>query len=214
MFNLDAIIRALPENIEPEIIDNEPKQAPESKATKKKTSAKNTAYELSDRYVEIPKSALPDLPVDTYIKYRDSDGNLKPMGGKYKELYTSSSGEQIIRLVRYNKYTKKSFVWTVKIPKISKIYKYVDDPSSAKPKSYIDEPRETEPRKDEPQTEEDKILNQLGNKMLFNDNDMLKQKIDTLEAEVAKLAADQKKMFTVIKRMYTNMYQNSALSAE
>ena len=179
-----------------------------SELSEKSTNNKKSKSSLSNKYVEIPKSSLSSLPSNTYVRYKDLDGDLKPGGGILREV-VGKDNNQMIRLYRYDKVAKKHFNWLVKLNEISKIYKYVRDEDNNAAPSTIQEPQKV----DSPKSEEENILNQLGNKMLFNDNDILKQKVDLLEAEITKLATDQKKMLSIIKRLYQTIHQNSAPSA-
>lgn len=198
------------------------------------TGGKVSNNELSNKYVEVPKNKLATLPLNTYIRYRDSTGALKPGGGKVREILTIDK-EQYVRLYNYNVPTKKHFNWKVKLADMSKIYRYVrdnDDGSSTAPIPTSTASKNVKPTTSQAnsnqhaansttssnssqfQSEEDQLLSQLGEKMLFNDNDLLKQKVELLEAEVNKLATDQKKMLNIIKRLHNTIYQNSAPSAE
>jgi hypothetical protein len=202
-FDLDKILSSLPVNNNDNLVQSSNKSSVSGGAAKTNT--------LSDKYVEVSLDNIGDLPVGTYIRYKDADGNLKPGGGRVKELVSDKGGAPAIKLYSYNGRLKKSFVWTVKVGNISHLYRYVRDETAQLLKSVT---KTTPSLNNELKSGESDILDQLGNKMLFNDNEMLKQKIDTLEAEVAKLSADQKKMFMVIKRLHNIVHQNSALSAE
>lgn len=54
----------------------------------------------------------------------------------------------------------------------------------------------------QPLSHEDEILNKLGNKLLFEEGDVLKQKVENIESEVFRLNEEMKKMFILVKRLY------------
>jgi hypothetical protein len=214
MFNLDVILSDLPTN------------APQyTSRPSGQTAVTGGANELSDKYIEVSKDKIKDIPVDTYIRYKDADGNLKPGGGRIKEILSNPKGEDVMKLLVFNAKIRKYYPYLVNLDKVSKIYRYVKDNDTTAvvkkqtaPKKNVSQVSKSKDdssfSESEPISEEEHILNQLGDKMLFNDNELLKQKISILEAEVDKLINDQKKLFIFVKRLHSAIVQNNAPSAE
>ncbi len=182
---------------------------------------KNVSTSLSDNYIEIDKNALTDVATGTYVRYYDGNGVLKPGGGKIKNILHNSDGDKVLVLTNYNVANKRLFVWNVPFSNISKIFKHTgkNKKVKAKPgakneqrapqKQNIDLPEEPEQSVDNepPVSLEDDILNQIGGKMLFNDGEMLRQKVDALENDLKRMDSDLKKLFVLVKRLYTNVFK-------
>ena len=184
--------------------------------------------EANSNYIEISKDKLAELPRDTYIRYIDNNGITKPGGGKFQAIGQNNIGEPAINLARYDALSKRFFTWSVKLSEISKIYKYIKTKPTEVNSSNSNAPTNAQFNMyppianvpfsttnlhsiQEPKTytsEEDKIISQLGDKMLFNDSELIKQKVDLLEVEVHRIDEDLKKVFVLVKRIYKKVYQN------
>ncbi len=208
LFDLDKIIDKLPTASGGNLNARKPgKSGGANKATAK----------LSKNYVEVNKANLGELSTDTYLRYIDTEGNLKPGGGKFRSLGQNNDGEPILNLSNFNVSTKKYYLWNVKLNEISKIFRYVKDGDShempsvqSKQSTSTANTANTDiPNTPTLTTEEDQIISQLGNKMLFSDNDMLKQKVDAMEVSIERLDADLKKVFTLVKRLYKTVFQGA-----
>lgn len=219
-FALDEVLEQLPQT-------SNSLYRPKTKTGKSISSG--SQVKLSDKYVEVKKNQLSSVPIGTYLRYIDSDGNLKPGGGKLKSVGENAEGENVVTLNNFNMSTKKYYVWSVKLTDISKIYRYVKDSQELKeskeakernsiqstvkqknvsdPRPNQDQEPEPEP---EPETAEEQILSQLGNKMLFNDNELLKQKVDSLELEVHRIDTDLKKIFMLVKRIHAVVFKRTS----
>ena len=112
-FALDEVLERLPQN---NVIKS-----------KSRPTTGGAQAKLSSNYIEVKKNKLSEVPTGTYMRYFDSEGNLKPGGGKFKSVGQNAEGESIVTLGNFNASTKKYYVWTVKLADISKIYKYVKD---------------------------------------------------------------------------------------
>lgn len=201
-FALDEVLERLPQN-------NVIKYKPNNKSH---SATGGAQAKLSSNYIEVKKNKLSEVPTGTYMRYFDSDGNLKPGGGKFKSVGQNAEGESIVTLGNFNASTKKYYVWTVKLADISKIYKYVKDSDTNESTPAQTSTVRTEEHKEtikKPETEEEQIISQIGNKMLFNDNELLKQKIDSLELEVQRIDTDLKKIFVLVKRVYARVFQSN-----
>lgn len=164
---------------------------------KSKKSAKPTAEALKN-YVEIPKSALADN-IGAYIRYLEPDGNLKPGGGKIKAVDDAD-----VTLSNFQFATKKFFVWKVPLTGISKVYKHMKDAKETKDTKETTHTVQTIPA-EEHKSVEDQIMSAIGTKVLFNDTDMLHQKISKLENDMQRIDEDLKKVFILVKRLYKGM---------
>ena len=196
-FALDEVLERLPQN---NVIKHKHKN-------KYRSTTGGDQTKLSSNYIEVKKNKLSEVPVGTYMRYFDSNGNLKPGGGKFKSIGQNAEGESVVTLNNFNSSTKKYYMWTVKFADISKIYRYVKDGESVE--TTPARPEEHKETIKKPETEEEQIISQIGNKMLFNDNELLKQKVDSLELEIQRIDTDLKKIFLLVKRVYTKAFQSS-----
>jgi len=191
MFNLDKIIQELPE---PDYTsDIEVPKKP------KKTSGSS---ELNSKYEEVPLTDISEILPGTSIKYKDSEGKIQTAGK-----FDSVNGD----VCNFNFFlaTKRIYVpKKVKIADMKKIFKYL--PTEGKLPGETIKKKDSESQADTKSqasvkttrnTQED-ILSQIGNKVLFNDTELMNQRIIKLEADVEKIHSDMKKMFTLIKRLY------------
>lgn len=195
-------------------LDEVLERLPQNNVIKSKFRATGGAQaKLSNNYIEVKKNKLSEVPAGTYMRYFDSEGNLKPGGGKFKSVGQNAEGESIVTLGNFNSSTKKYYVWTVKLADISKIYKYVKDTTTNTNKTTLAQTSSARSEESKeiikkPETEEEQIMSQIGNKMLFNDNELLKQKIDSLELEVQRIDTDLKKIFVLVKRIHANVFRS------
>jgi hypothetical protein len=208
-FNLDNILAQLPQAQLPQaqLPHTQQYATNVSGGAKSSTSkAAGKAAGLSKNYVEVPKNVMKSIPPGTYIRYRTATGELKPGGGRVK-----SFDDENMTLSNYNYSTKKYFVWKVDYSDISKIYKYIKptdsqteqvQPSQVQPNQVQLIQVHTEP---EYKTAEDQLLNEIGTKMLFNDTELMQQKINNLETELQRIDADLKKVFLLVKRLYKHL---------
>lgn len=183
-----------------------------------------TPGELSSSYVEVKKSDVTSLPKETYVRYADASGVLKPGGGKIKSIEHTPDGDVMVKIGKYNVSTKKYFMWSFKLSEVSKVYRFVPPATSTTkqnagvsssssnnsftPGAYNSNssmPSVSPGQPIPPSTEEDRIINQLGDKMLFDDAEMLTQRLNMVEASVQKLEEDLKKIFILVKRIYRGM---------
>lgn len=219
-FNLDRIIGDLPQPMFGQDTRNWSTNREEVRGSgqvAKSNTVKVTGIqptELSKDYVEINKNDIQSLPTNTYIRYIDKTGTIKP-GGKLKKI-TIEPDETKIMVGKYNIASKKYFMWTIKLSDIKKLYKFVPS-SSGEPRpakqsipsaTPVGAPADNDvegghdPGEPEPSAEPTSIEQKLGDKLLFNDSDILRQKILVLETDVAKVMTEQQKMLTVLRRLH------------
>lgn len=173
-------------------------------AQKKEAETKGVSY------VEIPKKDWKKLQKGDYIKYSDEKHpELRPFGVKIM----SVDNPDVIKVGRFNAKQKRYFTWSVEVPKIMKLLKYVgsrDNNQRNKPpvmdiseQQKLDFPQPLEivqPKK--PLSPEDQIIDQIGTKILFDESEMFRRRIEELEASNKKMDAAIKKMFIFIQNLY------------
>lgn len=134
--------------------------------TKKITPEKEKVKNINmNNYVEIPKEDWNSIPINTYIRYKEN--NVIQSGGKVASIAPNVSITLNIYAFRYRRYTPK----IVSFSNMTNIYKFVKNEKPEKPKA---EPVETP-------------ISQLGDKLLFTNNESLKEEIDILKKEIENL---------------------------
>jgi hypothetical protein len=175
-----------------------------------KSNADAGAPDLS-KYTEVDKSQWMTLPSNTYIRYIDTEGAWRP-GGRVKSIKADTDGNAFV-VGKYNMFLKKFTMWNIKFANVTKLYRMIEaDKSTPKPATNPVGPPVTVVHSEamggaahKPETTEDQILGQLGNKILFEDGDMLRHKVEALESEIQRMGDDQKNLLTLIKRLYNRL---------
>lgn len=198
-FDLDNILNKLPTPAVTftggAIAEDPPDEDFENKYVDKQyPNSSGTLVDLSG-YVEISKSELKSSK-GIYIRYLNQNDILMA-GGYIIGVEQDDSSDFNVKISGYGK-TRR--FWTVKLSKMRKIFKLV------KSKTQTQKEPETNGGADVQPTHEDKLMSQIGDKLLFTDE----SKIITLESQIAdlkkdneKIALDVKKLFVLIKRLYT-----------
>lgn len=168
----------------------------EKKEKTNKPSA--TPHMNMENYTEVPKTSWSQLQKDTYVRYIDKDGKVRA-GGRIKSI-ASDNGETVMNLGKYNVSLKKFFVWKVKFSNISKLYKYNNTTTTTPVQQIVQNSG-----KKEYETEEDNIMNQLGNKLLFEEGDLLKQEIESVKGDIKRLDENMIELFGMIKKVYKKL---------
>lgn len=148
-----------------------------------------------EKYDEVPRAQWSSL-LNCYIRYKLKDGSDIKQGGRVKSIVPEGSGFKIEILKFRNK--KQPMKWYISTENVDKILKLKNDQYSH-PDNTISV---------EPTTTPDTLLDQIGDKLLFGDNDMLQKKIDALEARLAKVETDLKGMFKLFKKMHEDFYKS------
>ena len=169
-------------------------------ANKAESSQYERSTTLSDKYVELDFTNLNKSHIGAYVRYYDAAGNLAPGGWKIKEIDNTG-----ILLHNYASKIKKYFKKRVKYSDISKLYKY-HDPDR---KIITKDSAITTLQQPNTQTNdgEKDIISQIGDKMLFNDTEVLKQKIEMLDGEIQRIDSDVKKIFIMVKKVYLAVFK-------
>lgn len=145
-------------------------------------------------YVEVAKDAWSRLEPGTYIRYMKTDGSLKS-GGRIKSIEPTGNGSISISIQKFRG-KMHPLSWKVNSNSISKIYRLKNEHaitggSPTPPVNTII-----------PQPQSNTLLDQLGDKFLFDDKDVLRKKIENLETKVNKIEQDLKNLFLFVKKMY------------
>jgi hypothetical protein len=169
MFSLDTILKE---------IDN--KELPQkSKSAEKKIGNKKVGVNMNN-YAEIPKEEWNLIPMDTYIRYKEND--VIQQGGRIIKIVPNLTITIRYFIRRGNFGTK-----VIQLNNVSNIYKFVklekDDKSNKKNK--INNTADG----GNPVTDPATPISQLGDKILFTNNESLKEEIDILKKEVDNLKA-------------------------
>lgn len=167
-----------------------------------------------DSYVEINKTGWMSVPVDTYIRYTDQEGKWRP-GARVKSIKQNTDGSYAFEVGKFNPFIKKYTKWRVPFNNIAILYKLKDDNrlnteprapriiATTAPANIS--PEVTGAAGDSRESNEQQILGQLGNKLLFEDGEMIRHKVEGLEAELQRMNEDLKSLVTLIKRIYTRL---------
>ena len=157
-------------------------------------------------YTEIPIAGWRGIPLGTYIRYINFEGILKT-GGTVKKI-TEESDNSITLSITKSGGGKKFMHWTINSAKISKIYRY-SKPNKEKKMSKKDArgggagtSASFDGINDGASKAETAILSQLGDKLLFDDSETIKNRLDMLETRAQRLEQDLKKVFILVKRLY------------
>jgi hypothetical protein len=58
----------------------------------------------------------------------------------------------------------------------------------------------------EKKTQQDILMSKLGDKLLFDDNDSIKNRLDGLEVKTQRLEDDLKKVFLLVKKIHEKVF--------
>jgi hypothetical protein len=149
---------------------------------------------ILNSYTEIPRLQWGSIPLQTYIRYKNTDGELK-LGGRLISLMPVGNN-YILTINSRNRISGyKNLTWSVNTEKISNIYRY----NKARDKvNKIDSTTANVQKK----THHEELMSQLGDKLLFDDSESIKNRLDSFEVRLQKLENDLKKLFMLFKRMY------------
>lgn len=202
---------------EPKSKSKEPKESKPRKEPRPQAEPTDPAEQnkiLANRYTEITPNAWMDLPLGTYIRYIDEYNALKA-GGRI----TAKIGDTHLTITKASIYHQAK-IWTIDIKKIKRLFKF----SNEKQSYHIggaEEQQETDQQsisqespQESPQeqpTAKQLFMSQLGDKLLFDDNSALAdritslekqaEKISQLEQQVNKLSEDLKIAIRIIKQL-------------
>jgi hypothetical protein len=119
-----------------------------------------------DNYIEIPKEEWNTIPLNTYIRYKEN--NTIQQGGKIINVTSNTSITITLYIYTYRKHVTKTILFS----DITAIYKFIKKDNAI--------------QSNEPQ-EQTSSISQLGDKILFNNNETLKEEIDILKKEIENL---------------------------
>lgn len=218
-FNLDAIIEE--KLVGPEKTDDVRYAVLNNIKNKKSSVKKLVDKELSqsdlkrilEKYVEVPRSAWLSIPINTYIRYINAkDGTLKS-GGRIMSIDPEDGGH----VFKLTKYSRGRITWHVNTKLISKIYKLKPEHNfdlnppkktakkggTVKSDSAEDITTNTTMVSPAPATTpEAKIMENIGNTLLFEDNGYLTKRIENVEQRIDQVENNLKQIFNMVKAMY------------
>jgi hypothetical protein len=132
-------------------------------------------------YAEIPKAEWKSIQPGTYIRYKTDRG--LHTGARVKSIIQND--DQLTFILEKRKPYAKSTNWSINLIGVSAIYKFVDKKKEPDPAQLKATPFE-----------------QLGDKLLFDDADTIKQRIDALEAKTQRLEQENKSILRMVKLLY------------
>lgn len=162
-------------------------------------------------YVEIPKSTWGDIELDTYIRYIGMDGQLKT-GARIKNITEQPDGSLSISLCRRSFGSKKGYFWTANTSKINKIYRFIDrkeDKKGGESGSYTGAANSNVVNNPPPNhTNGNDLLDKIGEKLLFEDAETLRNKIDTFDTRLQKVEGDIARILNMIHHIGQKLKHN------
>lgn len=203
-FDLDKIVESLPQS-------NTMTGGATSKP--KKTITPSSVSDDINDYIEINKTTWKNIPVDTYIRYFDHEGAWRP-GARVKSIKENPDGSSSFVVGKFNPFIRKFTKWNIPFNNIATLYRLKDDAKvtgGARPlKVTTTVPQNISPEvavqiSNPRESNEEQILGQLGNKLLFEDGEIIRHKVEGIEAEVQRMNEDLKSLVVLIKRLYTRL---------
>lgn len=205
----------------------EPKPRKEPKPQAEPTDQAEQNKILANRYTEITPSGWMDLPLGTYIRYIDENNALKA-GGRI----TAKINDTYLTITKASIYHQAK-IWTIDIKKIKRLFKF----SNEKPANHTGGAEEEESQQlqqlqqqtyhdsiQEQPTTKQLFMSQLGDKLLFDDNSVLAdritslekhiEKISQLEQQVNKLSEDLKIAIRIIRQLSIRQPAGQQLSSQ
>jgi hypothetical protein len=149
------------------------------------------------RYVEVPSSAWKSLPIGTYVRYQ-SGGELKA-GAKLNGKIAGANGQDVFKFIKFIAGSKKPMFWSTNVSAIEKLYKFVgnqDNNEVADANAAISESN-TDPRQE--------LMGKLGDKLLFDDADLIRKKGESNERRIEQLETNLKSMIVLVKQLDTKL---------
>jgi len=153
-----------------------------------------------EAYAEITRNNWENIPIGSYLRYINDEGVLKT-GAKLKEIIKTPDNEIIFTFYKYVR-GRPGYKWSISSNKIQKVFKYR--------KMEERTPRSTDTKTSENNTVSNNtdLLNNLGNKLLFEDNDTLIKKIEAFEVRLQTIEAEVQKLVSIIKQAYEKRRRN------
>ncbi len=153
-----------------------------------------------ENYTEVPRTLWTQLQKDTYVRYIDKNGKIRA-GGKIKS-FTSVDGDTFMTLGKYNVATKKFYIWKVRFNDMSKLYRFnIDKNTTEAPQNTIN----TSTPAIQSSKPDDNFMHQLGNKLLFEEGDLLKQEIESVKKDIKRIDENVLVLFGMMKKIYKKL---------
>ena len=193
-----------------------------SHGKKKKEPASNDVpkdyTQILKNYIEIPREEWGSILIGTYIRYMKNNGDLKK-GARLKRISPGYSGTYVLHMEKYGK--GKSYEWSASTHNMKAIYRYADSENPQQINQTTNQTTQqltnqttqqlTNQTTEQP-TEQEEMLDNIGSKLLFNDNTILEMKIKNMEAELTKLRSDFEKrtkdlksLFVLVKKIHNQI---------
>ncbi len=163
-------------------------------------------------YTELPKMRWASLQPGTVIRYRSMDGKLKT-SGRFNG-YDSDKEKLLMTKGRRGMIPLK---WSVKLDNLQNIYIYT--PESRPPETNMQANQFTQANSRQSMQSNTgsampnipastNALGQLGDKILFNDSEMMKKRIDELEIQNQKIREELKVVYKLLKKIWSIQQQS------
>lgn len=166
--------------------------------------------ELLAKYNEVPRDAWHDLKKGDYIRYKNEKGELKP-GGTVRSIINNPDNTISIQL--FKKMGAKFANFAINASKTQNIYLFDKQYSSYQPNQQQSDQADNRQAQQHVQggnaqdnqqkkSHQEKLLVQLGDKLLSDDGESLKNRLDAQEVRTQRIEQDLKKLFLLVKKMY------------
>lgn len=166
-----------------------------------KTELSQDHEKILQSYVEIPRGAWGNIPLNTYVRYVTKNNELKT-GARVRGISSDMNDGYTIELRKLSR-GRKTLVWTANTKNISKIYRIKDEkkfPTKANQHSNAQSNQQPNAQSNQRPNSEMQALSRLGDSMLFDNASTISNRLDMLEARSQRIEHDLKRLFMLIKR--------------
>ena len=212
-FNLDEIVGGLVEkknNIQT-INNSVEKKYKKSRESDIKSEPDKNKQKILSNYDLISKKDWPNIPINTYIRYENKNGELKT-GARLKAI--RRQGNNLVLTLKKMTRGKPAITWSVNTSVVSFIYKLKKEKlfELKNPPDYKTTGNTTGNTPSNQTTgyqfgnpnPSSKQLRMLGESLLNEDITSVSAKVDIMEVKIQRIERDIQKLFTLIKRLYVN----------
>ena len=197
---------------------------------KNKLTTEQNYEKILSNYELIPKERWASIDNNTYIRYMTKDNQLKS-GGRVKCIDKKPDGTITITISKFIK-GKAPAGWSVNSKNILSIYEFKQSTMGVNggnggnggedqqgQQQYNQQGQQGQYQQGQPQYNQqgqlqqvqsaktNLLLDQLGDKFLFDDKEVLQAKLESLETKVQNMETGLKNMFLMLKKIHGDFYR-------